>query len=269
MFWLWPMVLLLALMARPVALLAEPAQSESATPLTVETVEAYFDAKLAQQMADDHIVGATVAVVQEGELLFAKGYGYADLAQGKPVVVDQTLFFPGSVGKLFTWTAVMQLAEQGKLDLDADINDYLDFTIPAMLYPRRENQTGDQAGDQVADPITLAHLMTHTAGFEEQLAAIHVAGPDDLQPLRDFLVEAMPARVYAPGQWFAYSNYGTALAGYIVERISGQPFETYITEHILKPLAMEHSAAVQPLPPALMADYSQRLSLSRWRPPSC
>ena len=89
------------------------------------------------------------------------------------------------------------------------------------------------------------------------MAAIHVAGPDDLQPLRDFLVEAMPARVYAPGQWFAYSNYGTALAGYIVERISGQPFETYIAEHILKPLAMEHSAAVQPLPPALMADYSR------------
>ena len=146
MFWLWPMVLLLALMARPVALLAEPAQSESATPLTVETVEAYFDVKLAQQMADDHIVGATVAVVQEGELLFAKGYGYADLAQGKPVVVDQTLFFPGSVGKLFTWTAVMQLAEQGKLDLDADINDYLDFTIPAMLYPRRGSDWGSGWG---------------------------------------------------------------------------------------------------------------------------
>ncbi len=238
-----------ALIARPADSLADERGDDGVATLTSEAVEAYFDARIAQQMVDGPVAGATVAVVQNGELLFAKGYGYADLAEQRPVVAEETLFFPGSVGKLFTWTAVMQLAEQGKLDLHVDVNEYLDFTVPAMLYQHR--------GEQAVEPITLAHLMTHTAGFEDQLAAIQDAGPDDHLPLEDFLIESMPARVYPAGQWFAYSNYGTALAGYIVERVSGLPFETYIDEKILKPLEMRRSAAVQPLPPALMEAYSQ------------
>ena len=100
---------------------------------------------------EHHIPGAAVSVVKDGRLFFAKGYGYADLENGIPVDPEQTVFRIGSVGKLFTWTAVMQLAEQGKLDLDADINAYLDFRIP----------------DTYPQPVTLKHLMTHTAGFED------------------------------------------------------------------------------------------------------
>ncbi len=242
--------LICALIARPALATAENRDiDDSESQLTAKMAEAYFDEKLAQRMADGPVAGATVAVVRGGELIFAKGYGYSDVTTHRPIVADETLFFPGSVGKLFTWTAVMQLAEQGKLDLQADVNEYLDFEIPQMLYPRRD--------EQVVEPITLAHLMTHTAGFEDQLAAIQNAGPDDHLPLRDFLIESMPERVYPPGKWFAYSNYGTGLAGYIVERVSGLPFETYIDEKILKPLEMRRSAAVQPLPPALMDAYSQ------------
>jgi CubicO group peptidase (beta-lactamase class C family) len=217
---------------------AGPAPGE---PITAQSVATYFDAALTQQMAAEHIVGATVAVVKDGRLLFAKGYGYADLEKQIPVVADKTLFYPGSAGKLFTWTAVMQLVEQGKLDLQADINQYLDFTIPAT-FPK---------------PITLEHLLTHTPGFEEQQAALMVAQQSDLLPLGEFLKQSLPARVYAPGTLFAYSNYATALAGYIVERVAGQPFAQYITDHILAPLEMTHSAAVQPLPPELMVDLSK------------
>ncbi len=220
-----------------------------ATLMTAQAVADYFDTTLPQQLAEEHIVGATVAVVKDGALLFAKGYGYADREKQIPVVADQTLFYPGSAGKLFTWTAVMQLVEQGKLDLHADINQYLDFTVPATL---RQAQ-----GDAIPQPITLEHLLTHTAGFEEQLAALQVASQPDVRPVRDFLVDTLPARVYPPGTTFAYSNYATVLAGYIVERVSGVPFEQYITDHLLTPLGMTHTSAYQPLPAALMANLSK------------
>lgn len=186
--------------------------------MTAQDVAAYFDTTLPQQLTEEQIVGATVAVVKDGELLFAKGYGYADREKQIPVVADQTLFYPGSAGKLFTWTAVMQLVEQGKLDLHTDINQYLDFTIPATL-----RQAQDAA---IPQPITLEHLLTHTSGFEEQLAALQVADQADVQPTGAFLQARLPARVYATGTTFAYSNYATVLAGYILERVAGEPFET-------------------------------------------
>ncbi|MEZ4622477.1 MAG: serine hydrolase domain-containing protein [Caldilineaceae bacterium] len=130
-------------------------------------------------MDDLHVVGATVSVVKAGELLFAKGYGYADWENKTPVDAAQTLFYPGSTGKLMTWTALMQLVEQGKIDLDADVNQYLDFTIPA---------TFDK-------PITIENLLTHTTGFEEQLAALLVAEQGDLLPLGEFLRRNLPALI--------------------------------------------------------------------------
>src|SRR5215216_7896537 len=210
-------------------------------PGNPQEVEEFFDELIPKQLREEHLAGATVAVVKDGRLVFAEGYGYADREERVPVVADETIFYPGSAGKLFTWTAVMQLVEEGKLDLDADINTYLDFEIP----------------DTYPEPITMAHLMTHTAGFEEQLAALLAEDEQDVLPLREFLIRYMPERVYPPGEYFAYSNYGTALAGYIVERVSGEPYEQYVSDHILKPLGMEHSAATQPLPPDLADDLSE------------
>ncbi len=181
------------------------------------------------------------AVVHHGELVYAKGYGYADVDAGASVTAERTLFFIGSDGKLFTWTAVMQLVEQGKLDLHADVNDYLDFTIP-VAFDR---------------PITLHHLMTHTAGFEDEYNSLMAASRESLLPLREHLVRYLPERVYPPGAVMAYSNYGTALAGYIVERVAGRPFEAYLTEQLLQPLGMAHSYAGNAPPPALAADLSK------------
>jgi len=212
-----------------------------ARELTKPDLEAFLDALIPAQLQNRDIAGAVVSVVKDGRILLAKGYGYADFAAKKPVVADKTLFRPGSISKVFTATAVMQLVEQGKLDLDRDVNGYLDFEIP-KTYP---------------EPVTLRRLLTHTAGFEETLKNLFVPDARNMRPLRDYLVAAMPARIFPSGKVPSYSNYGLTLAGYIVERVSGEPFEKYIAAHILDPLRMEHSTFAQPLPEALEANMSQ------------
>jgi CubicO group peptidase (beta-lactamase class C family) len=196
-------------------------------PTDPAELEAFLDKELGKEMEKHHIAGAAVSVVKDGELFFAKGYGSADLKNHIPVDPEQTNFRTGSVAKLFTWTAVMQLAEQGKLDLNADVNDYLDFRIP----------------DTYPQPITLKDLMTHTPGFEDRYYERFAKDPNELQPPREWLISHMPARVRPPGEVAAYSSYGTALAGYIVARVSGKPYDQYIQEHILNPLGMVHSTA--------------------------
>ena len=217
-----------------------PQQSTSETAskrvpeMTAADIEGFLDGLVPLQIGHDDIAGATIAVVKDGKLLFAKGYGYADVKTKKPVSAQETLFRPGSISKLFTWTAVMQLFEQGKLDLDADVNQYLDFKIPEAF----------------GKPITLKNIMTHTPGFEEQIKDLFSVNPASPN-LGQYLKTHIPGRIYPPGTVPAYSNYATALAGYIVQRVSGRPFEQYIAENIFKPLNMNHSTFVQPLPAEL------------------
>ena len=219
-----------------------PQPTPAPTPeLTRADFETFLDALIPSQLQNRNIAGAVVSVVKDGQVLFQKGYGYADVEAKKPVLPDQTLFRPGSISKLFTATAVMQLVEQGKLDLDRDVNDYLDFAIP-KTYP---------------EPVTLQQLLTHTAGFEETLKNLFVAHESDVKPLRTYLVNQMPARIFPPGKVPSYSNYGFTLAGYIVERVSGEKFEHYVTNHILQPLRMNTSTFDQPLPPQLSPQLSK------------
>lgn len=215
--------------------------SQGQGPTDPAELEAFLDELFAQQMEEHHIAGAAVSVVKDGKLFFAKGYGYADVAEGIPVDPEETIFGIGSVGKTFTWTAVMQLVEQGKLDLDTDINAYLDFHIP----------------DTYPEPVTLKNLLTHTTGFDERWAGSAVLDPKDVVPARDWLVSHMATRERPPGVSAAYSNYNAMLAGYIVARASGQPYDQYIQEHILSPLGMHHSSAQDPLPPDLRAHVSE------------
>jgi len=203
-------------------------------------LEAFLDGIMAAHMETHHIAGATISVVKDGKLLFAKGYGYANIKDRKPVLADRTLFRIASISKLFTWTAVMQLVEQGKLDLNTDVNRYLKAVQIPSTFPQ---------------PITLTHLFTHTPGFEDVMNYA-ARKPEELIPLGEFIKTYMPTRVWPPGQFTAYSNYGTALAGYIVELVSGIPFEDYVEQNIYKPLGMEHSSFRQPLPPGLAQDVS-------------
>src|SRR5262249_47136604 len=139
-------------------------QPGPAPELTKADFETFLDALIPSQLRNRNIAGAVVSVVKDGQVLFQKGYGYADVEEKKPVVPDQTLFRPGSISKLFTATAVMQLVEQGKLDLDRNVNEYLDFAIPKTYQ----------------DPVTLRQLLTHTGGFEETLKNLFVAHESEI-----------------------------------------------------------------------------------------
>jgi CubicO group peptidase (beta-lactamase class C family) len=226
------LLLWLALLsAAPVA--AQDTQGDAAQDL-----ETFLDGLMAAHLKSYNIPGASLAVVQGGEVTLLKGYGYARLETGERVDPERTLFRPGSTAKLITWTAVKQLVEQGRLDLHTDVNEYLDFTIPATF----------------AEPITLHHLLTHTPGFEDVMEGLFVLSVEELISLEQYLKQYLPSRIYPPGQVSAYSNYGTALAGYIVERVSGEPFEDYVKRHIFNPLGMARSTFRQPLPPELAAE---------------
>jgi CubicO group peptidase (beta-lactamase class C family) len=214
--------------------------AQAAGPTDPAELEAFIDGMMAAHMRSQDIPAATIAVVRDGRLLFAKGYGFQDREKRIPVVADRTLFRPGSTSKLFTWTAVMQLYERGQLDLEADVNTYLkDFKIPAT-YPQ---------------PITMKNLLAHTPGFEDgSLGFLIVKDASGLMPMRKALALHIPERVRPPGTWSSYSNYGAALAGLVVEYISGMPFDEYIKKNIFDPLGMEHSTFHEPLPANLAPD---------------
>lgn len=209
-----------------------PRVASGGVPMTRADLEAWLDGYMPFALARGNIAGAVVVVVKDGQVLLQKGYGFSDVARRRRVDPETTLFRPGSVSKLFTWTAVMQLVEADKLDLDRDVNAYLDFKIPL-----RDGK-----------PITLRNIMTHTAGFEESARYTITAEPQALGPL---MKKSLPARLFAPGTTPAYSNYATALAGYIVERVSGLPFDDYIDTRVLQPIGMNRSTFRQPLPVAL------------------
>jgi CubicO group peptidase (beta-lactamase class C family) len=241
----------IAARAAPAELGAEANPSAAAAhPLERTDLEPWLDGLMPYAIERGDVAGAVVAVVKNGEVIFAKGYGFADVEKHKPVDAERTMFRPGSISKLFTWTAVMQLVEQGKLDLDHDVNEYLDFKIP----PRSDG------------PITLRDIMTHTPGFEEQIKSLIVSDPKQLVPLKVYAEQKTPVRIFKAGSTPAYSNYATALAGYIVERVSGQPFDDYIDAHLFKPLEMSHATFRQPLPAAFEADMSKGYALGSQPP---
>ncbi len=200
-------------------------------------LEAFFDGIIPLQLERSDIAGATILVMKGGKDLLRKGYGFSDVSKKKPVDPETTMFRLASISKLFTWISVMQLAEQGKLDIDADVNKYLDFQIAPGF----------------GKPITLRNLMTHTGGFEEEIRDILLTNPKWVTPLREFLIENQPRRIFPPGEVPAYSNYGVGLAGYVVQRVSGEPFEQYVAEHIFQPLGMKRSSFKQPLAEDLSA----------------
>lgn len=250
-----PLVVLLLAAA---AHLAGPARAATLEPADLEP---FFAGLLEGLMAERRIPGAVVLVVRDGAVVFAHGYGTADPATGRPVDPSTTLFRVASVSKLFTATAVMQLVEQGRLDLDTDVNAYLkEFQVPATF----------------ETPVTLRHLLTHTPGFDDSF----LNGSEPLgatpMPLGAYLARFLPRRVLEPGRLISYSNHGIALAGHVVESVSGQPFRDYVREHVLLPLGMRESGFSLPDPPpaalAVGTDWKDgafvpvKLDRMRWYP---
>jgi len=238
-------ILALLLSALPCSAQEAPAEPNQTAPSGLyqqgptdpRELKASFDPFFAEQMEKLHIPGAVFLVVKDGEIFFTKGYGFADLENKRPVVPHETLFRVGSISKLFTATAVMQLAERGLLNLDDDVNKYLTLFQLEASYPK---------------PVTVANLLTHTGGFDNRVIGYVARSAAAVAPLGSYLAARMPPRVLPPGEMFSYSNHGIALAGYLVEVISGVPFTQYIEENILQPLGMQRSSFR--LPPHLEPD---------------
>lgn len=227
--------------------------ADSATPdLTRADVEAWLDGYLPYAMSSGDIAGGVIVVVKDGEVLAQKGYGYADVATKRPVDPERTLFRAGSVAKLVTHTAAMQLVEQGKLDLDGDIAKYLDFPVPdAAAYGK---------------PVTLHNLMTHTGGFEELVRGLMASDPKVHMSLETYVKATKPTRIFPPGEVPSYCNYCVALEGYIVQRASGESFDDYLDKHIFAPLGMNNSTFRQPLPAQLTEQMSKGYSVGSQPP---
>jgi CubicO group peptidase (beta-lactamase class C family) len=203
---------------------------------TPAALAGYFDTTVPDLLARNNVPGAAVAVVSGGATVFAQGYGLSDVEHGTAFSATDSLVRIASITKLFTWTAVMQQVEAGRLDLDTDVNTYL---------------SGLRIPDAFGAPVTLRTLMNHTAGFEDGIIGTAARTAADVPSLRDVLAARIPARIYPPGEISAYSNYGAALAGFIVAEVSGEPYHTYVQRHLLDPLGMRHSTATEPVPDAL------------------
>lgn len=238
--WIGMALLVLAgpIAAQPVAETAKPADRSAAAQAHVldkADVDAWLDGYMPYALQRGDAAGAVVVVVKDGKILTQRGFGYADVAHRRPVDPGRTLFRQASISKLITWIAVMQMVEHGKIDLDKDINAYLDFRIPEAF----------------GKPITMRNLMTHRSGFEEVQRGLNSYDLKDIPPLDVALKRWVPTRIFAPGTTPAYSNYGTTLAAYIVQRVSGEPFETYAIRHIFAPAGMTMASFSQNLPPNL------------------
>ncbi|MEV0379450.1 serine hydrolase domain-containing protein [Nonomuraea sp. NPDC050643] len=217
-------------LALPILAMSSPAAA--ADP--AQSVREFADAFVPRQLAEHQVPGGAVAVVAGGRQVFAQGYGVADVESGRPVDAARTVFSPASVAKLITATAVMQLVERGRIDLKADVNDYLTTFKIENTYPGR--------------PVTTEHLLTHSAGFAAGDFGTGAARPEDVHELRAHLADHQPSRIRPPGTRAVYSNYGMGLAGHLVELRSGLPFHQYVRENIFQPLGMTLSTMAQPEP---------------------
>ena len=233
-------ILFVACVAVACVLSRAPASAIAASegPTDPAELERFVDPIFAEWMDKAHCPGAAFVVVKDGALFFKKGYGVANLDTKTPFDPDTTSLRAKSVSKLFTATAVMQLAERGQVDLNADINDYLkSFKVNSPF----------------GKPVTLANLLTHTGGFQDRGIGTTARTVSEVTPLGQYLASQLPPILYPPGERYSYSDFNTSLAGYVVESVTGVPFFQYVQDNILTPLDMQHSTMAQPQPPGVAA----------------
>lgn len=196
---------------------------QAVKPLPGRTVIAsWFDSIVPVKLNETNAPCLVVSVTHADSIVFKAGYGYADLENKVPADPDKTIWRLASISKVVTGTAVMQLAEQGLVDLDRDVNDYLkDLEIP----------------EDYNQPVTLRHLLTHTAGFDDRYIGKSFRTKAQLPPLRDFIRDILPDRIHPPGRVYTYSNVGNALMAVVVEDVTGTDFNDYCTRNIFCRLA--------------------------------
>ena len=227
------------------------AQNRAIAPDKIDGLPAFLDATVTTLMGQHHIVGSAVAVAWDGRLVFLKGYGKSRLDTGTTVDPSLTVFRIGSVTKPFTAAAVMQMVESGALDLRRDVRKYLP-DVP-LRYGANTHQ-----------------LLTHTSGLDERFAGSYTDSPEHLQRLTEHLQKYTPEQLHSPGNAYSYSNYNYALAGLLVERLSGLRYEQYMAERVFGPLRMIATTAYQPPDANRAADLatSYRWTGTRYEPVS-
>lgn len=209
------------------------AQTSFVQTMSFDRIEKTIDNYMSQYIGKT-TMGAAIAVIKDGKIVFSKGYGYADKENQKKVNANSTVFEFASISKLFTWTAVMQQVEKGKIDLNGNILNYIPQEFVKKLKHKLSFET----------PITMLDLMNHTAGFEERYFDGDVFSQDKLSDnLEDALLKSMPKQVYKPRTVVAYSNFGAALAGYIVECVTGEKLYDYLEKNIFRVIGMTSTTA--------------------------
>ena len=209
-----------------------PQRKSVSGPTDPQELERFLDAIFTEQVEKQHIPGAVFVFVKDGRVFFSKGYGFANLERRQRVVPEQTIFRIGSTSKVFTANAVVQLADRGRIRLQTDVNRHLTKLKVAATYP---------------EPVRVAHLLTHTAGFDEIRPGTQGPSAEGVLPLADFLRTRL-VRVRPPGETIAYSTYGITLAGLLVEEVSGMSFESYLAKNIWQPLGMDRTSITVPAP---------------------
>ncbi len=231
------------LVAVPVSAVAEQVQrrsgqqwSSDVDALGQETLDSLLRPVFIDKMADFYVAGAAIAVVHDGEIVYRGGFGDREVYWEVSVDPERTIFRIGSVTKVLTGVAVMQLVDRGLLDLDADVNDYLtELEVP---------RTFDE-------PVRVRHLLTHTAGFDQIGTGRRARSRAEVRPLGEFLAENL-VRIRPPDEISTYDTYAITLAGYLVEQVSGLSYEEYLRRQIFEPLEMERSNIT--VPPTLEPD---------------
>lgn len=211
--------------------LADTVLQPADNSITPQEVENFLNSFTSEYMKYDNIPGMAFVMVKDGEVFFSKGYGYADVEKRVPFHPDQSIVRGGSIVKAVTALAVMQLAEQGKLDLDADVNQYL---------------THFQVPNTYDEPITARQLLHYTAGLDTRFIGIRVESMDEILPLSEYLAQHLTDRVRPPGEIRSYNDFEIALAGLLVEEVSGMPYDEYVQENIFNPLGMDSTSIYLP-----------------------
>ena len=222
-----PAFLLVPALALGAVLAAAPARAQDETD--VAAVADLIDARVDAILEEHEVPGAAAALVVDGEPVHTEAYGEAVVEDGVPFATD-TAYYTGSLAKLFTTAAALRLVEDGRLDLDADVNDRL---------------TGLQVPDtHPGEPVTLRHLLTHTSGFEDRIVGWGAWDGEEMPSLADFAADHLPERLREPGTLVTYNNYDMVLAGVLIEEASGQSYPDYVAEHVFAPLGMDDSRVV-------------------------
>ena len=206
--------------------------------ITSENLENFLDEFVPEKMQISHVPGLVITVVHENEIILAKGYGYADIENKIPMTA-QTNIRAGSVSKSILATGIIKLVEQGVLDLNTPVSEYIsDLNFD----------------DDFGPASTIGQLLTHTSGYQENVLFSHSTDLDSDETLGEVLRTDLPPRVFPPGLVSSYSDWNFSLLGYAIEGATGKPYETVMEEILFDLAGMEYSSFQQPLPDEILAN---------------